>query len=138
MERTLSILKPDATRRDITGLINSMIEINGMRVVAQKRVLLTRRQAVDFYEEHRNMPFFDSLVENMTAGPVVLQVLQGEDVAARYRKLMGATDPQQADPGTIRSEYGEDISRNSVHGSETASKAEREINFFFTPEEILE
>ena len=108
-----------------------------MRIVGQKRIMLTTHQAAEFYREHKDMPFFDSLVASMTAAPVVVQVLQGKDVVSRYRELMGTTDPKEAAPGTIRAEYGEDIGRNTVHGSESVEKAAAEISFFFKPEEIL-
>jgi nucleoside-diphosphate kinase len=137
IERTFSIIKPDATRRNLTGKINAKLEEAGLAIVAQRRVLLTQAQAEEFYGVHRARPFFAGLVNFMTSGPVVLQVLQGEDAVALNRKIMGATDPKKADPGTIRAEFAEDIEANSVHGSDSAENAATEIAFFFKPEEIV-
>ncbi len=137
IERTFSIIKPDATRRNLTGKINAKLEEAGLTIVAQRRVLLTKAQAEEFYGVHRARPFFAGLVNFMTSGPVVLQVLQGEDAVALNRKIMGATDPKKADPGTIRAEFAEDIEANSVHGSDSAENAATEIAFFFKPEEIV-
>ncbi len=137
IERTFSIIKPDATRRNLTGKINAKLEEAGLTIVAQRRVLLTQAQAEEFYGVHRARPFFAGLVNFMTSGPVVLQVLQGEDAVALNRKIMGATDPKKADPGTIRAEFAEDIEANSVHGSDSAENAATEIAFFFKPEEIV-
>jgi nucleoside-diphosphate kinase len=137
VEQTFSIIKPDATRRNLTGRINAKFEEAGLRIVAQKRVLLTKAQAEAFYAVHKARPFFGGLVTFMTSGPVVLQVLQGEDAIALNRRIMGATDPAKADPGTIRAEFAEDIEANSVHGSDSASAAAEEIAFFFGPEEIV-
>ena len=136
-ERTFSIIKPDATRRNLTGRINAKIEEAGLRIVAQKRAVITKAQAEEFYGVHRERPFFGGLVAFMTSGPVVLQVLQGEDAVAANRRIMGATDPKKADPGTIRAEFAEDIEANSVHGSDSAENAATEIAFFFRPEEIV-
>jgi nucleoside-diphosphate kinase len=137
IERTLSIIKPDATRRNLTGKINSKFEESGLRIVAQRRALLTKEQAEEFYGVHRERPFFGGLVSFMTSGPVVLQVLEGEDAIAANRRIMGATDPKKADAGTIRAEFAEDIEANSVHGSDSAENARTEIAFFFRDEEIL-
>lgn len=134
--RTLSIIKPDATRRNITGKINAMLEQAGLRIVAQKRLRLTKDQAERFYEVHKERPFYRSLVEFMTSGPVVVQVLEGEDAVRLNRKVMGATDPKEAEDGTIRAEFGESIEANSVHGSDSDDNAEREIAFFFSDDEI--
>jgi len=135
-ERTLSIIKPDATRRNLTGAINARIEQAGLRIVAQKRLKLTREQAEAFYAVHRERPFFDSLCRFMTSGPVVVQVLEGENAVLRYREVMGATDPAKAAAGTIRRDFAESIEANSVHGSDSAENAEREIAFFFAAIEI--
>lgn len=131
VERTLSIIKPDATRRNLTGRINAVFEANGLRIVAQKRLRLSREQAEAFYAVHRERPFFAGLVAFMTSGPVVVQVLEGENAIARNREIMGATDPKKAAPGTIRAEFAEDIEANSVHGSDSAENAANEIAFFF-------
>jgi nucleoside-diphosphate kinase len=130
-ERTLSIIKPDATRRNLTGAINDRFEKAGLRIVAQKRLQLTRAQAEAFYAVHRERPFFGSLVEFMTSGPVVAQVLEGEGAVARNREVMGATDPAKAAAGTIRKDFAEGIEANSVHGSDSAENAAVEIAFFF-------
>jgi nucleoside-diphosphate kinase len=137
IERTLSIIKPDATRRNLTGRINAKFEEAGLRIVAQRRVRLSKSQAEDFYGVHRERPFFAGLVAFMTSGPVVLQVLEGEDAVAANRRIMGATNPKNADPGTIRAEFAEDIEANSVHGSDSLENARTEIAFFFTPDEIV-
>ena len=137
IERTLSIIKPDATRRNLTGAINDRFERAGLRIVAQKRLQLTRTQAEGFYAVHRERPFFGSLVEFMTSGPVVVQVLEGEDAVARNREVMGATNPANAAAGTIRKDFAESIEANSVHGSDSAENAKIEIDFFFKPEEIV-
>ena len=136
-ERTLSILKPDATRRNLTGAVNAMIEATGLRIIAQKRLRLTREQAEGFYAVHRERGFFDDLVGFMTSGPVVVQVLEGEGAVARYREVMGATNPANAAPGTIRAVHAESIEANSVHGSDSADNAATEIAFFFVPQEIV-
>lgn len=137
VERTLSIIKPDATRRNLTGAIIDRLERAGLRVVAQKRLRLSREQAESFYAVHRERPFFDSLCSFMTSGPVVVQVLEGENAVARNREVMGATDPAQAAPGTIRRDFAENIEANSVHGSDSAETAVREIAFFFSEIEIV-
>ena len=135
-ERTLSIIKPDATRRDLTGAINDRFERRGLRIVAQKRLVLTRAQAEAFYRVHAARPFYRSLVEFISSGPVVVQVLEGSDAVALARAVMGATDPAAAAPGTIRKDFGESIERNSVHGSDSLETAAAEIPFFFAATEI--
>jgi nucleoside-diphosphate kinase len=137
IERTLSIIKPDATRRNITGLINAKFEAAGLRIVAQRRIRLSQSQAEAFYGVHKDRPFFGGLVAFMTSGPVVVQVLEGENAVAENRRIMGATNPANADPGTIRKEFAEDIEANSVHGSDSPDNAATEISFFFTPDEIV-
>ena len=137
IERTFSIIKPDATRRNLTGAINAMIEAAGLRIVAQKRVRMTREQAETFYAVHRERPFFSELVETTISGPVVVQVLEGENAVIRNREVMGATNPAQADEGTIRKTYAESIEANSVHGSDSDENAKVEIAYFFKPEEIV-
>jgi nucleoside-diphosphate kinase len=137
VERTLSIIKPDATRRNLTGKINAMFEANGLRIVAQKRLRLSRAQAEGFYAVHKARPFFNDLCEFMISGPVVVQALEGENAVARNREIMGATDPAKAAPGTIRKEFAESIEANSVHGSDSAENAKQEIAFFFKDEEIV-
>ena len=138
MEYTLSIIKPDATKRNVTGGINSYIEKAGFAIVAQKRINLTSDQARKFYSVHSERPFFNSLVETMTSGPVVVQVLKKENAVADYRKIMGATNPADADAGTIRKDFAIDIESNSVHGSDSAENAAIEISFFFSQIEITE
>lgn len=137
MERTLSIIKPDATGRNITGKIIDRLEGAGLRVVAQRRLRLTRARAEAFYAVHRERPFFDSLCAFMTSGPVVVQVLEGENAVARNREIMGATNPADAAPGTIRKDFAESIEANSVHGSDSAANAATEIDFFFSTSEIV-
>jgi nucleoside-diphosphate kinase len=137
IERTFSIIKPDATARHLTGAVNAMIEKAGLRIVAQKRVRMTREQAEAFYAVHRQRPFFGELVETMTSGPVVVQVLEGDNAIAAYRDLMGATDPAKAAPGTIRKVYAKSIGENSVHGSDAADTAVKEIAQFFSGNEIV-
>lgn len=136
-QRTFSIIKPDATARNLTGAINAVYEKNGLRIVAQKRLRLSRLQAREFYGVHKDRPFFDELVEYMVSGPVVVQVLEGENAVAHHRDLMGATDPAKATAGTIRKEFGEDVGRNSVHGSDSEENAAIEIAFFFSGIEIV-
>ena len=136
-ERTFSIIKPDATRRNLTGAVTRMLEEGGLRVVASKRVRLTREQAEGFYGVHRERPFFNDLVAFMTSGPVVVEVLEGENAVARNREIMGATNPANADEGTIRKTYAESIEANSVHGSDSLENAKIEIDFFFRPDEIV-
>jgi nucleoside-diphosphate kinase len=137
VERTFSILKPDATARNITGAINAMIEQAGLRIIAQKRVRISRDQAETFYAVHRQRPFFRELVEFMISGPVVVQVLEGENAIARYRDMMGATDPAKAAPGTIRKAHARSIGENSVHGSDAPETAAVEIAQFFSGNEIV-
>jgi nucleoside-diphosphate kinase len=137
LERTFSIIKPDATRRNLTGAINERIEKAGLRIIGQRRLRMSREQAEGFYGIHRERPFFRSLVEFMTSGPVVVQVLQGENAVSKYREVMGATDPAKAAAETIRKDFAESIEANSVHGSDSAENARTEIAFFFKPEEIV-
>jgi nucleoside-diphosphate kinase len=136
-ERTLSIIKPDATRRNLTGKINAMLEGGGLRIVAQKRLHLTRVQAEGFYAVHKERPFFNDLCTFMTSGPVVVQVLEGENAVARNREIMGATDPGKAAEGTIRKTFAESIEANSAHGSDSAENAAIEIAYFFSTIEIV-
>ncbi|MCA4774040.1 nucleoside-diphosphate kinase [Wolbachia endosymbiont of Mansonella perstans] len=138
IEKTLSILKPDAVRNNITGNINSYIEKSGLKIIAQKMMLLTRRQAELFYEIHKGRPFFEELVEFMTFGPVIVQVLFGENAVSKYRQIMGATDPKQANKGTIRGDFADDISKNRVHGSDSLENARREITFFFAECDLVQ
>jgi len=137
IERTFSIIKPDATARNLTGAINAMIEKSGLCIVAQKRVKMTREQAETFYAVHRARPFFRELVDFMTSGPVVVQVLEGDDAVTVYRDLMGATDPAKAVPGTIRKAYAKSIGENSVHGSDATDTAGKEIAQFFAGNDIV-
>jgi nucleoside-diphosphate kinase len=137
MERTFSIIKPDATARNLTGAINAMIEKAGLRIVAQKRVRITRDQAETFYAVHHARPFFGELVDFMTSGPVVVQVLEGDGAIVRYRDIMGATDPAKAADGTIRKVHAKSIGENSVHGSDAADTAAQEISQFFSGNEIV-
>jgi nucleoside-diphosphate kinase len=137
IERTLSIIKPDATRRNLTGQINARLEAAGLRIVAQRRMLLSRAQAEAFYAVHRERPFYRSLCEFMSSGPVVAQVLEGDNAIETNREVMGATDPAKAAPGTIRKDLAESIEANSVHGSDAPDTALREIAFFFAEVEIV-
>jgi nucleoside-diphosphate kinase len=137
IQLTLSIIKPDATRRNLTGQINARFEASGLRIIAQKRLHLTTAQAEAFYGEHSARGFFRDLVDFMVSGPVVAQVLQGEDAVATNRAIMGATDPKKADPGTVRADFAESIEANSVHGSDSEASAAREIAFFFSELEIV-
>jgi len=137
IERTFSIIKPDATRRNLTGKINAVFEDAGLRIVAQKRIHMTQTQAENFYGVHRERPFFKDLVSFMTSGPVVVQVLEGENAVARNRELMGATNPANAAPGTIRKLFAESIEANSVHGSDSPENAAIEIAYFFAGSEIF-
>jgi nucleoside-diphosphate kinase len=137
IERTFSIIKPDATRRNLTGAVNALIEKSGLRIVAQKRIHMTKAQAEAFYSVHAARPFFGSLVAFMTSGPVVVQVLEGENAIAKYRDVMGATNPANAAPGTIRKEFAESIEANSAHGSDSADNAKIEIAYFFAGTEIV-
>jgi nucleoside-diphosphate kinase len=136
-ERTFSIIKPDATKRNLTGKINAVIEDAGLRIVAQKRIRMSRAQAEKFYEVHAERPFYGELVEFMTSGPVVVQVLEGEGAVAKYREVMGATNPEQAAPGTIRKLYANNVGENSVHGSDSQDNAKLEIAQFFTDADIV-
>ena len=137
IERTFSIIKPDATERNLTGAVNAVIEKAGLRIVAQKRVLMSRREAETFYAVHKERPFFGELVEFMTSAPVVVQVLEGDNAVARYREVMGATNPAQAADGTIRKLYAESVGENSVHGSDSQDNAKIEIAQFFSGNEIV-
>ncbi len=137
VERTLSIIKPDATKRNLTGAINAVIEAAGLRIVAQKRMWLSEGQAEGFYAVHKERPFFRDLVDFMISGPVVVQALEGEDAVAKYRDVMGATNPANAAAGTIRKQFAESIEANSVHGSDSLENAAREIDFFFNDQEIV-
>jgi nucleoside-diphosphate kinase len=137
LERTLSIIKPDATRRNLTGKINARFEDAGLRIVAQRRVRLTKEQAEGFYDVHRERAFFGDLVAFMTSGPVVVQVLEGDSAVTRNREIMGATNPANADEGTIRKDFAESIEANSVHGSDSAENAAKEIRYFFSELEIV-
>ncbi len=137
VERTLSIIKPDATRRNLTGAVNARLEEAGLRIIAQKRLRLTRERAEGFYAVHKERPFFDDLCNFMISGPVVVQVLEGEGAVALNRKVMGATNPEEADPGTIRKDFAESLQANSVHGSDSAENAAIEIAYFFSDDEIV-
>lgn len=137
VERTFSIIKPDATKRNITGKINALIEGAGLRIIAQKRLKLSQQQAEGFYAVHKERPFYKSLVAFMTSGPVVVQVLEGENAVAAYREIMGATDPAAAKRGTIRKKFAVSKGENSVHGSDSPKSASREIKLFFTAKEIV-
>jgi len=137
LERTFSIIKPDATRRNLTGKIIAKFEEGGLRIVASKRIWMTRKQAEDFYAVHRERPFFGELVDFMISGPVVVQVLEGDGAISRNREIMGATDPKKAASGTIRAEFAESIGENSVHGSDAPETAQVEIAYFFSGSEIV-
>jgi nucleoside-diphosphate kinase len=137
IERTFSILKPDVTRRNLTGAVNALIEKSGLRIVAQKRVQMTRDQAETFYAVHKARPFFGELVDTMIAGPVVVQVLEGEDAIKKYRDVLGATDPAKAEPGTIRKEFAVSLGENSAHGSDAPETALIEIMQWFSGNEII-
>ena len=137
MNRTFSIIKPDATKRNITGSINKIIEENQLRIIAQKRIKLSKKQAESFYSIHNDKPFFNDLIEYMTSEPVIVQVLEGNDAVEKYRKIMGSTNPDNAEAGTIRKEYALNIQENSVHGSDSDENAKTEIEFFFNNNEIL-
>ncbi len=137
LERTFSIIKPDATRRNLTGAINAKIEAAGLRIVAQKRIWMSQAQAESFYGVHKERPFFKDLVGFMISGPVVVQVLEGDNAIAKYREVMGATNPANAAPGTIRKEFAESIEANSVHGSDAPATAAVEIAYFFSGTEIV-
>ena len=137
LERTFSIIKPDATGRNLTGVINAKLEEAGLRIVAQKRIHMTKEQAEGFYAVHKERPFFEELTSFMSSAPVVVQVLEGENAVAKNREVMGATNPEEAAPGTIRKEYALSIGENSVHGSDSLENAKIEIEYFFKPEEIV-
>ena len=137
MNRTFSIIKPDATKRNITGSINKIIEDNNLVIIAQKRIKLSKEKAEGFYSIHKDKPFFNDLVEYMTSGPVIVQVLQGNNAVENYRRIMGATNPENAEKGTIRKEYALNIQENSVHGSDSEENAKIEINYFFEDSEIF-
>tara|TARA_B100000965_G_scaffold31862_1_gene23586 strand:+ start:221 stop:637 length:417 start_codon:yes stop_codon:yes gene_type:complete len=137
MNKTLSIIKPDATSRNITGAINSIIEKQGIKIIAQKRIKLSKEQASEFYKIHEDKPFFNDLIEYMTSGAVIVQVLQGDDVINKYREIMGATNPEKAKEGTIRKKFALSIQENAVHGSDSSENAGNEINFFFKENEII-
>ena len=137
MNKTFSIIKPDATKRNLTGAINKKIEESGLRIIAQKRIQLSQEKAEEFYSIHKDKSFFNELIEYMISEPVVVQVLQGDSAVSTYRKVMGATDPNSADKGTIRKEFALNIQENSVHGSDSDENALKEINFFFSDKEIV-
>ena len=137
MNRTFSIIKPDATKRNITGSINKIIEDNNLVIIAQKRTKLSKEKAEGFYSIHKDKPFFNDLIEYMTSGPVIIQVLQGDNAVENYRRIMGATNPENAENGTIRKEYALNIQENSVHGSDSDANAKIEINYFFEESEII-
>ena len=137
MDRTFSIIKPDATKRNLTGSINSVIETNGLRIIAQKRIKLTNDQAKKFYDVHNDKPFFSDLIEYMTSEPVVVQVLQADNAVKKYRDVMGATNPENAQEGTIRKLFALNVQENSVHGSDSDENALKEIEFFFNENEIV-
>ena len=137
MQKTFSIIKPDAVKRNLIGHINQMIESADLKILASKKIYLTKNQAQIFYQVHKERPFFDSLVNYMTSGPVQVQVLEGEDAVTKYRKIMGATNPDEAEEGTIRKQYGESIEANSVHGSDSEENAKIEISFFFSGFELV-
>ncbi|BCD59732.1 MULTISPECIES: nucleoside-diphosphate kinase [unclassified Nitratiruptor] len=137
MERTLSIIKPDAVAKNVIGKIIDRFETNGLRIATMKKIQLSKDDAAKFYEVHKERPFFNDLVEYMTSGPVVVMVLEGENAVAKNRELMGATDPKEAKPGTIRADFAESIEANAVHGSDSLENAQKEIAFFFAQREIL-
>jgi nucleoside-diphosphate kinase len=137
LERTFSIIKPDATERNLTGAVNAVIEGAGLRIVAQKRMLMTRREAETFYAVHKERPFFGELVDFMISAPVVVQVLEGDNAVLRYREIMGATNPENAAPGTIRKQFARSVGENSVHGSDSVDNAKLEIAQFFSGNEIV-
>ena len=137
MQRTLSIIKPDATKRNITGAINKIIEENNLAIIAQRRIKLSKDKAEGFYSVHKDKPFFKDLIEYMTSGPVIIQVLEGDNAIENYRKIMGATNPENADKGTIREKYALNIQENSVHGSDSLENANIEISYFFEEKEII-
>ena len=138
MERTFSIIKPDATKRNITGKINQIIEQNGLRIIAQKRVKLSEEQAKNFYSIHNEKPFFNDLIKYMTSEPVIVQILQGDNAVDKYREIMGATNPEKAEPGTIRKILALNVQENSVHGSDSLENAKLEIDYFFNENEVID
>tara|TARA_Y100000991_G_C21935232_1_gene332680 strand:- start:127 stop:549 length:423 start_codon:yes stop_codon:yes gene_type:complete len=137
IEQTLSIIKPDATKRNLTGKINSKLEDSGLKIIAQKRILLSKTQAEDFYKVHQERPFYNDLVKFMISGPVVVQVLEGESAVSKNREVMGATNPDEAEDGTIRKEFAVSLEANSVHGSDSLENAKIEISFFFSQIELV-
>jgi len=137
MSKTFSIIKPDATKRNITGAINKIIEDNNLRIIAQKRIKLSKEKAEGFYSVHKDKPFFTDLIDYMTSGPVIIQVLEGENAIEKYRKVMGATNPENAEKDTIRKQFALNIQENSVHGSDSEESAITEINYFFSDNEII-
>tara|TARA_Y100000590_G_scaffold388259_1_gene462500 strand:+ start:136 stop:552 length:417 start_codon:yes stop_codon:yes gene_type:complete len=137
MQRTFSIIKPDATKRNLTGKINEIIEKNDLRIIAQKRIKLSNEQAKNFYSVHKDKPFFKDLIDYMTSEPVIVQILEGNNAVSEYRKIMGSTNPQEADNGTIRNLVGLNVQENSVHGSDSDENAIKEIEFFFSKNEIV-
>ena len=137
MDKTFSIIKPDATKRNITGSINHVIEKNGLRIIAQKRIKLSKNDAENFYSIHKERPFFNDLIDFMTSGPVIVQVLSGNNCVEKYRSIMGATNPENAEEGTIRKLFALNVQENSVHGSDSIENAKNEISFFFKEEEIV-
>ena len=137
IEQTLSIIKPDATKRNLTGKINSKLEDSGLRIIAQKRILLSKTQAEDFYKVHQERPFYNDLVKFMISGPVIVQVLEGENAVSKNREIMGATNPDEAEDGTIRKEFAVSLEANSVHGSDSLENAKIEISFFFSQIELV-
>ena len=137
IEQTLSIIKPDATKRNLTGKINSKLEDSGLKIIAQKRILLSKTQAEDFYKVHQERPFYNDLVKFMVSGPIVVQVLEGENAVSKNREVMGATNPDEADDGTIRKEFALSLEANSIHGSDSLENAKIEISFFFSQIELV-
>ena len=137
MDRTFSIIKPDATKRNLTGAINKIIEDNDIRIIAQKRIKLSKEKAEGFYDVHKDKPFFSDLIEYMTSGPVVIQILTSDNAVKKYRDVMGSTNPENANEGTIRKAYGLNIQENSVHGSDSEENSKKEIEYFFNEEEIV-
>ena len=137
MNKTFSIIKPDATKRNLTGAINKKIEENNLRIIAQKRIILSQELAAGFYEVHKDKPFFSDLIEYMTSGPVVIQVLEGNNAVEKYRNIMGSTNPNDAKVGTIRKDFAQNVQENAVHGSDSNENAQKEIAFFFLESELL-
>ena len=137
MERTFSMIKPDATKNNVTGAINAMIEEKGFRIIAQKRIKMPKDVAAQFYAEHAGKPFYEGLIDLMTSGPIIVQILEKDNAIADYRTLMGSTDPTKAEQGTIRARFGSELPRNAVHGSDSVESANREMGFFFSKMEIV-